>query len=386
MKRKGINLKRDIITILSFIVLGALLVLLSWLNVTHLSENIHTDIILEMDYGRLVCENKSIFPVNWYAGSEHSFFRPAILYALFYKMTGNYTLSQSLSLIVTLAILVFVVALLSYSFMKKNRKYFLFAPILLLSMSGTYRSFSALTFLYYGYYGFYFIAIIFTIWFFANKENVCNKVIKIVSWGIIILSAFLLGFTSIRMTIYLYLPLFLAVILKVILENYHQYNVKDKWRVLIGKNNFYALGILLINLTGFLLGKKLAERLNITIDVTNTAWIDFVKLRDNIWATIVAFQKMLLGTSDSQPLFSTYTVDVLLKLVLIVFLIYCLIKKNKNIIKNFEFITLVCSIFIVTIIMTFTTYGSGAASYFFLLPIVVGWMAVYVIDSNFALG
>lgn len=32
--------------------------------------------------------------------------------------------------------------------------------------------------------------------------------------------------------------------------------------------------------------------------------------------------------------------------------------------------------------MTFTTYGSGAASYFFLLPIVVGWMAVYVIENE----
>lgn len=36
--------------------------LLAYLNAAHLAENIHTDMIPEMDYGRLVWENKDIFP------------------------------------------------------------------------------------------------------------------------------------------------------------------------------------------------------------------------------------------------------------------------------------------------------------------------------------
>lgn len=94
--------KIDMIIRISLLVI--LTGMISYLNFSKLVLGMTTDCIAELNYGRLVWEEKTFFPSTWYYANEFMFFRPAILFSVIYGITNQYLLSASITLTIVLFI------------------------------------------------------------------------------------------------------------------------------------------------------------------------------------------------------------------------------------------------------------------------------------------
>lgn len=344
-----------ILTTTLFVLIGIII----YLNFTKLFLQADTDYFVELNYGREVWEKKSILPNGWVAGNELMFFRPTVLYAIFYGITGKYLMSYAVALTVSMFI-----TLLAYIYMLKSFDFsnnsILFSLVLLLSMSGSDRSFVVLTFLFYGYYCFYVASTFFMIGLLQKlyKEKNVSILERIVAFTITVL----LGIVGNRMMIFLYIPLQITVF---IVKYFKDNNIK------IDKNYVkYSIALFLTNVLGMFLGKQFFYS-SIPYPVKILNMTKFKDMGERIWENLSAVLQMVVGSEGGIPLKGMQSLDTVLKGILLLVVI-TFIYKNRNKFKSSILILFFVVYFIFIFGIQIVTDALPAnAWYYYLIPCLI---------------
>lgn len=191
-----------------------------------------SDGIVDMNYAQLVWEQKTLFPSGWYSTTEIFVNRPFFFPAFFYGVTGNFLLSYVLGIIA--AGLLFSMITYQYlRFLEIDRAASFFGLCCFWGLFATW----LYHFVFQAYYySGVFSVIILTLWAYQSKK----KILRYMT----LLSAFMFGLASLRMVIFLYLPLLLMEIIHIV-NNRNEINVNLK-------NLLYPLGLLSCNVFGYM--------------------------------------------------------------------------------------------------------------------------------------
>lgn len=367
--KKEIHVRRFKICIAVEIVVVCILIFtIIYLNFFKLVNNVDTDYIAEFNYGRNVWETKNIFSDSWICANEYMFFRPALLYALLYGITGKYLLSGSIVLSSVVVVVIASFCYLCKGFGAKINN-ILGGIIVLLSMCGNGRSFVVLTSLFYGYYGYYLAATLFTLGVLERIRRGTSKYLT--PRFICFLFAVLLGMVGIRMTILMYLPILItsAMLAK---------NARSAKNIEYGKMG----GLLFIsNLVGICIGKIFLPKEVIFSDILQISMINFSGLFSRLWNNMVAALQMVVGTTGGMPVISMSTVDWASKILLIILLIYTTYK-HKNCFKN-TFIGpfFLCDLAAILAVTSLTNFGEGISFYYFLFPCFLAYLWISSMEA-----
>ena len=335
------------------ILLLALCGIIIYLNIEKLPIHMDTDYIAEVNYSRLVWEERTLFPDSWAYATEFMFFRPNLLCALIYGVSGNYLLSQSLTLISSLAL-----TIVSFWLLCKQagieRRNISVGAIFLFCFTCAGRSFQVLTFLYYGYYAYYLFAMVFTV---CALERMSRE--GRVSWIVTLIlaaCAMLLGIISIRMSLYIYLPL-------VVVEGIQFWQRRKR---AIDNSAVFAVVMLLINAAGLLIGNIYCRHQNIM-----RLGVAFSSIRDlpaNIWENLSAALTMVVGEPSARAFSLALATDYFLKWLLLGICFLSIIMWRKKLVTNY--LTQYFGICFIAVVgaTSFTTFGTGTSFYYFFVP------------------
>ena len=358
------------------ITLCILIFTIIYLNFFKLVNSINTDYIAEFNYGRNVWETKNIVSDSWICANEYMFFRPALLYALVYGITGKYLLSGSIVLSIAM-----VAVIASFYYLCKGieakRINIWGGIIVLLSMCGNGRSFIVLTSLFYGYYAFYLAASLFTIGVLERIRRSTPK--HLASRYVSFIFAVLLGMVGIRMTVLLYLPI---LIISVVVAK----KVKSVGNIECRK---IGCSLFIFNIIGICIGKLFLPREVIFSDVLQISIINFEDLFSRLWNNMVAALQMVAGTRGGMKAMSINTVDCASKVLLIVLLIYAAHKNRKRFINigivpinTFVDLFFLCNLVAILAVTTLTNFGEGVSFYYFLFPCFLSYMLVSLMEVS----
>ena len=342
--------------IISWTMLCIILTIVVYVNFKKIQFNIDTDIFAEMNYGKEVWVNKTLFPMTWFPAQELMFFRPTIIYVFIYGIIKKYILSYSISLVITLGLII-----TSYIYMLKAYKYsnniILLSVLLLLSFDGDSRSFVILNFMMYGYYGFYTVSTFFTIGVIQRIHD--EKKLKKKYIYFIYFIAFISGLSGIRMIIFLYIPLLVSGILN--------------WYINIEKkmNNSYIHIIFLsiINAIGIIISKlffyyTIAYRNEDTMKLSVLS-----EIKDKLWDNIISAIYMVLGSNGGMELKSFQMIDMILKGILFLSVLFFLYKNRRRYTKNMAVLFFISYFIVIFGIKTLTNQTSfGFSWYYYLVP------------------
>lgn len=338
-----------------------------YLNLTKLPYNIDTDFIAEIDYSRAVWEYGNLFPKQWTCANELMFFRPTVLAALLYGMTGKYIFSYAAALCMMLVCILACAWYLLGSFPAKA-SHKCMALCLLLSFCGDGRSFIVLICLYYGYYGLYIAAMCLTIGALARiyAQRPVHRLL-LVSLSII---AFLQGIVGVRMTAMLYVPIGLAA--GWLYRIWKKENKPANQRFLS-----VCTGLLVINVGGLLAGKLLIPHEMIHADLMRIHISNFNSVLEIFWKNLVGVLHLLLGTAGGMEIVSIETFDIAVK-ALLLGTVFLMLKKQGFHFKT-DFIVSYSLLYMILILMltTFTDMGNGYYTYYFFLPVAVIYLMLH---------
>lgn len=353
---------------LEIVIVCALFSVILFLNFYKLTNNVNTDYIAELNFGRLMWDKKSIFPESWIYANEYMFFRPATLYALIYGITGEYLLSASIVLSF-LAFLIVAAFLYLCGGTQSKISSILLGIITLLSMGGEGRSFAVLTYLFYGYYAYYLVAVLFSVGVLERvNDNPSKKPVPVL---LCIVIAVVLGVVGIRMTVFLYAPiLFISL-------------AAATGRGPVRNKECRRFGIILFlcNIAGVCFGKVLFPNEQVVGDVLNVSLIDFSNFFSRLWKNTVASIQMLIGTSGGMKVLSVSTFDCLCKFFLFSITIYILMRERKEFSKRYGVAFFFYYWLTVLGTTTLTNYGEGVSFYYFLLPCFVAYLVAMISNS-----
>lgn len=356
--------------VINYLLILVVIGIIFYLNVFRLMMNVNTDYIVEMNYGKSICEAKSLFPADWVYANELMFFRPALLFSVCYALTGKYIFSYAMALCITFSFILMAFVYFVKGFLKDENN-ILMSILLFMSFCGNGRSFAVLTYLYYGYYGWYLVIVLLTVGYleriyFHMKKNI---------WMLLIITvaACLLGLVGIRMTVFLYFPIMLTAAIHVLIE-------KGLHGILNINYIKISVFLLLINAMGFIIGKIYLRNINIYSNVLDDlCLVDLLTIPERIWQEIVSVISILAGNVSSCKIFSFVAIDMLLKSAFVVFVIFILLR-NKYLFFNSPVVWyFICYFFIVIGISVFSSYGGGHAHFYFLVPLLI----IYIASSYF---
>lgn len=333
-------------------------------NIYRLSYHIDSDIVAEMNYATLIFEQGTIFPKGWYYANELSFFRPAILMGALYKITGRFLLSQSISVILSTLLCIFS---LVYLLAPKKKLQFATSLSLVvgLFLGGFGSDFARLISLFYGYYAFYFCAICLTLGHLIRVlNNVKTSKLKFV---LLLFLAFILGYSGLRMLIFLYLPILLYALCDFFI-NCH--NEQGAWQKYFSDTLVFVL-FNMIGLCLYLLTWNSSEYLGFKLQFSINNAHDIIARLTNCLEGIL----IQIGFSQSVDMLSLSGISNLAKLGFYFFICIVTKKEWNNLsshIKQVIFYLLSC-IFCIILVMTFTNYNNPAQAnfYFCLVPILI---------------
>lgn len=304
MKLKRLLAKENYGTIFLFILLLAAFTLVATLNLTKLPYALHSDLFGETLYARDMWEQKTFFPKHWVHPHESLAFRPSMITALYYGLTNNLLLSQSLMTITVTLLVLAAFAFLLSGFSVKMNSILLGELFLLVGFS---YQFTHVVFLYHCYYDFIYINHFFTIGVLIRIVHNTGKRQRL--WfGLSCIMAIISGLRGYRMIVFLYAPVLLTA---GALWIYH-WIVREKQRFdqrLIG-----ATVILFVcNLSGAV-GYTLLFSSNVKEPVTDTMLAPVSDLLDRAAGI---FEQLLnfVGASGDTSLFSLSGINYLTKLI-----------------------------------------------------------------------
>ena len=378
---KGCNMKNKILSyknkkLESYLLYGLLCMIISvivYINFKKIKFNIDPDVFAEISYAKEVWETKTLFPMGWFPANELMFFRPTIIATLIYGITKNYILSYSISLTI---ILIFII--ISYIYMLKaynvNNNSILISMILLFSFGGEFRPFSILNFMIYGYYSFYTIATFITIGVIQRIYNKKQKVSRKYLCLLYVIS-FVSGISGIRMMIFLYVPLLLVKII-------NWYIQKTKGIDVFGKHTLF---LAIINFLGVIFG-KIFFYYTIVYQSEPIRISKFQDIGNKFWGNIVALMQAILGSSGNTEIKSFQTIDVLLKGVLFLFVLFFLYKNRKKYIENIAVLFFISYSIVIFSIKTFLEIkiftheiSIGFYWYYYLVPCLLSFVVCDII-------
>lgn len=364
------NKTEKIKKIISYLMIITIILLITYLNFKKLKFIEDPDVWAEINYGKEIWKTKSLFPNSWIPATELMFFRPAILYALFYGLTKKYILSYSISLTITLALIIW-----SYIYMLKAYKYksdvILPSIVLLLSFGGEFRPFAILNFLLYGYYGFYTITTFLIIGFIQRIYS--GKKMKKYTIVLIFIMDFISGISGVRMLIFLYIPLLITLIF----NRYISKNAEIK-------TIEYGIYLVALNILGILLSKIFFSNTIIFKSqevLTVTKFSDLINIfYDNISSILYS----ILGWSGGMEIQSAKAFDMLFKGILFLFVILFIYKNKKkykkNIVVTFFMIYLIIIFGIKTLI--YSKISNGFYWYYYLMPCLFSFLICDIIQEK----
>lgn len=173
---------------------GLVLVMSVYFNLNYPELLMSTDSVIEMDFAKSVFQHKALIPSSFAYGTEIIVNRPAVVAALFYGLSGNWLSSY----LVTIILFGFLEIFLFY----KMARAFGFSRVVtlcgILMLVGFYPVLPAVSFLGYYLYSLVFSVIFFTGYAYARGGKWRKIALVLAVW---------MGFASLRMIAWLYLPL-----------------------------------------------------------------------------------------------------------------------------------------------------------------------------------
>lgn len=358
---------------LNYILIAIIVCVILYLNICQIVVNMDTDYIAELNYGRNVCEHKSIFPKGWVYANELMFFSPALLFSMFYALTGQYIISYSVALCVSLFFILAAFVYFISGFIKSENN-ILLSVIFLLSFCGNGRSFAVLTYLYYGYYAWYLIVILFTVGYLERLYVYKKRNIWITF--VIVTASFLLGIVGIRMAFFLYLPVLIHAILHVLKHRFQKELIK--WQYI---NVCFLLSVCYT--IGFFTNKVLLSDLELASDIIGNLYItDIISVPQKVWTEIVSALSIVIGNVSLCPVFSLETADMAVKGLLVIVSLGIIMKERETLFHSFVPGYFVNYFLIILIINSFTSYGQGRAFYYFLMPVFFISIFINYLEKN----
>lgn len=176
---------------------GLVLVMSVYFNLNYPALLLNTDSAAEMDLAKCVFQHKALIPVSFANSAEIMVNRPTVVAALFYGLSGNWLSSY----LVTIILFGFLDIFLFYKMARAFGFSRMIALCGILMLVGFYPVFSEFSFL-----GSYFYSLIFSVIFFTGYAYARGG-----KWRkIALVLAVWMGFASLRMMAWLYLPLLIV--------------------------------------------------------------------------------------------------------------------------------------------------------------------------------
>lgn len=185
------------LTYLFTVMVGMVLVTSVYFNLNYPELFISTDSAIEMDFAKSVFQHKTLIPASFAYGTEIIVNRPAVVAALFYGLSGNWLSSY----LVTIILFGFLEIFLFYKMVRAFGFSRVIALCGILMLVGFYPVLPAVSFLGYYLYSLVFSVIFFTGYAYARGGKWRKIALVLAVW---------MGFASLRMMAWLYLPLLIV--------------------------------------------------------------------------------------------------------------------------------------------------------------------------------
>lgn len=344
-----------------FIIMSLMLLNIVFINVFKLDDFLNSDIVAEMSYIKTVCEQKSILPFDWVNSQELFINRPVYIAVPLYLITGNLMLSYQITIIITTILILVAFAY----FLKQLNVQKAGILIGLICILGLYcNEITRILFVFLNAYALFPITIFLTFGFYIQnnikRETIKDKSLKII---VLFLLAFIMGASGPRMTIVLYLPIFMVEILNYMREVWKNKELRIKYTF-----EYSGLSLVIVNAIGYLTYIIFIRKFIEHNDISNLRILPVKRIIQGI-PDLIATLFNAVGIYGDTGLMSATGIDFIIKSVVLVIslcMLYYVIKnRNKEIRETIIFFVLSLNLVIIYTLLTSEIFSER---YYFLVP------------------
>lgn len=337
-------------------------IVIFYLNITALDNNINSEIAFEIIFSRQIRREHTLFPIRFFYGYELSALRPAFLAAIIDRVIHNAILAYGWALNITLIILI-----ASWIYLLKGlkmNKIEMGVAILAWIAVPAYMNNAYVQYLYNGYFGFYTIVILLGLGGYVRLKNITlrQESILICVLGI---PTFIFGLMGVRMLQMIYMPMVLYEILRIGINIWQKNKIKSRIKEII-----FTTSLFLINLLGFIIfSLRLSNKFVFNMIPSEVVFRTVEGLHDSILATMNELIRAM-GAYFGSPVISLKGMLYLATLVISVIIVIVALRVIQS-----GYISDVPCIVCISILITFTicslTWFKVMSRYFMMYAILL---------------